>query len=226
MIEDWDKLINNLGYDAGIQGRMELFNSAVMVLLVCLNGEYHFVFQKRSRNVRQAGEICFPGGKYEDGDQTFLQTALRETSEELGIRQEKIRVTGKLDTVIAPMGAIVEPYVGIADINMTDLEVNKDEVESIILIPISYFLDNEPDRHSVLIRIHPSFVDEKIGEEVVLLPSEQLGLPETYREPWGSFKHRIYVYKTEHGVIWGITARIIISFIDKMKEISGRLSLL
>lgn len=225
MIKDWDKLLNNIGYDAGIQGRTDFFNSAVMVLLVYLNGEYHFVFQKRSQNIRQSGEICFPGGKHEDGDQTFLQTALRETCEELGIHPERIRVAGRLDTIVAPMGAIIEPYVGIADINMTDLQVNKDEVESIIPIPISYFLDNEPEHHFVLIKMHPYYVDGKKDEEVVLLPSDQLGLPETYRKPWGSFKYPVYVYKTDHGVIWGITARIIFTFIEKLKEISGHLSL-
>lgn len=46
--------------------------------------------------------------------------------------------------------------------------------------------NHEPEKHSVQIKIHPSYTDKKTGEEIVLLPSEQLGLPDRYTKPWGN----------------------------------------
>ena len=56
--------------------------SAVLVPLVRQNGEYCLLYEIRSAAVRQPGEVCFPGGKRENGE-TAVQCALRETREEL-----------------------------------------------------------------------------------------------------------------------------------------------
>jgi len=56
----------------------------VLVLLVPINGEYHFVLQKRCTNIRQGGEICFPGGKVDENDETLEKVAIRETTKEMG----------------------------------------------------------------------------------------------------------------------------------------------
>ena len=84
-VESMDKLVieglkDKLPVVPGINGKEEYFNSAALVLLMLVNEEYHFVFEKRAANIRQAGEICFPGGKFDpDQDASFLDTAIRET---------------------------------------------------------------------------------------------------------------------------------------------------
>ena len=103
------KLISNLPKHPNVLGRDRFFNSAVLVPLVKMNGEYHLLFQKRAATIRQGGDICFPGGRFEMGiDKDFKDTALRETFEELGIERKDIKVLGQLDTYVAPIGTIID----------------------------------------------------------------------------------------------------------------------
>lgn len=215
--DDFDRLRNKFEFDECIHGKEEYFNSVVLVLLILIDNEYHFVFQKRSKNIRQGGEICFPGGKIDKRDKTLQDVAIRETKEELGIPENKIQIIGRLDTIVAPMGVTVDAFIGITEIRCNDLIINHDEVDKIITIPIDYFIKNEPEKYSVQIKMHPSYIDNKTNEEVILLPSEKLGLPDVYKGPWGNFKYGVYVYKTEDEVIWGITARLILDFICKIQ---------
>jgi coenzyme A diphosphatase NUDT7 len=202
----------------GIHSEDEYINTAVLVLLILSNREYHFVFQKRGPHIRQGGEICFPGGLCRPQDGTPQQTAVRETVEEMGIPAEKLTVIGPLDTVVAPLGVSVKTFVGVADIaSLDEIKPNRDEVEHVFSIPVSYFENHEPQKYNALLKVHPTTVDEKTGKEIVLFPARELGLPERYAQPWGSMKHPIYVYRLEQGIIWGLTARIIVGVINKLK---------
>lgn len=214
-ISDLDKL--QFPDVPGIQGKEEYFNSVVLLLLIPIDGEYHIVFQKRNPGIRQGGEVCLPGGGAEEGDASLEMTAVREASEELGVPSGRIGIMGRLDTLVAMMGATVDVFVGIADFGIGDMNANPEEVEAVFTLPVSYFEQNEPDVYRVMVRVHPSYTDEKTGEEIVLLPSEELGLPGKYRKPWGGFKYRVLAYKTPQGVIWGITARIIGEFIGRLQ---------
>lgn len=217
--EDLNGLIKRLPTIPGIHGKEEFFNSAVLLLLIMVDDEYHIVFQKRSKNIRQGGEICFPGGKHDKlKDIDYEMTAIRETVEELGIPEEKINVIGRLDTIIALMGQTIDTFIGTADVSIEEMNICIQEVEKVFSIPVSYFENIKPDEFSVMVKAHPSYVDEKTGNEIVLLPSEELDLPENYRKPWGNFKYKVLVYKTDEGVIWGITSRIINDFISKLRK--------
>jgi len=216
-INDLSSLIDRLPAAPGIHGKDEYFNSVVLLLLIPVGDEYHIVFQERSAGIRQGGEISLPGGKMEKADTTPEMTAVRETSEELGIPRERIRVIGGMDTVVALMGATVDVFIGAADVALSDMRINRAEVEKAFTLPVSFFEAREPEEYHVRLTIHPSYMDEETGEEVVLLPAEELGLPHRYRKPWGGYKYRVLAYKTPQGVIWGITARIISEFINRLK---------
>ena len=214
-----DELKKKLPKYPGILHREEYINTAVLVLLVFMEGEYHFVFQKRGPLIRQGGEICFPGGFHDPEDGSPEQTAVRETVEEMGIPAHKITVLGRLDTLIAPMGAVVEAFVGVADIRgLEEIRANAEEVEYVFSVPVSYFENNEPEKFPVLMQMHPARIDEKTGEEVVLFPAGELGLPERYSRPWGGMKHTIYVYRVKENTIWGITAMFIVDVVRKLKR--------
>lgn len=204
----------------GINGKEEYFNSAVLVLLMLINEEYHFVFQKRAAMIRQAGEICFPGGKFDPAqDASFRETAIRETTEELGVPSEKIRMIGTLDTVFSNMGATVDAFLAILEVDsLDDLRISPDEVERVFTIPVSYFENTEPEIYRVNIVVQPSYINED-GEEVVIFPVEELGLPERYTRPWGNVMSKIYVYRVAEVTIWGITARLIRDVIAKIKSL-------
>lgn len=213
-----EDLLRKLPVVPGINGKDECFNSAVLVLMMFVNEEYHFVFQKRSASIRQAGEICFPGGKFDpDKDADFKETAIRETAEELGVASNKIRVIGRLDTIIST-GTTVDAFLGVIDIGgLDDLHINPDEVERVFLVPVSYFETTNPELYKVKIVAYPSYINQD-GEEVILLPSKELGLPERYTKPWSNTFNNIFVYRVAGVTIWGITARLIRNVIAIIKR--------
>jgi len=68
--------------------------------------------------------------------------------------------------------------------------------------------------------VHSTTVDAATGEQIVLLPVEQLGLPDRYKKPWGNYLYKVLVYRTDQGVIWGITARIVNDVAEKFSKIA------
>ena len=216
--DDLDNLKIKLPAVPGILGKEEYFNAAVLIPLVMINGEYNFLFEKRAAHIRQGGEICFPGGEFDTGiDSSYRDTAIRETIEELGIRKEDISIHGILDTLIGPMGVTVDSFIGTLNITgITALNFDREEVEKIFTIPVSFFMENEPEIYHTRMEINPTDID-KNGEKIFILPARELQLPERYSNIWRGRKHKVYVYKTTEGVIWGITAALINDIIKKLK---------
>ncbi|RXJ79405.1 CoA pyrophosphatase [Arcobacter sp. F2176] len=204
------KLITNLPKNPGVMGRDRFFNSAVLIPFVKIKGQYFILFQKRAMGIKQGGDICFPGGGYEEGiDKNFKQTALRETEEELGISRKDIKIIGQLDTMVASFGTIIEPFIGIIKKKaIKNMNIDKNEVENTYLIPLDYFKQNEPEIYNLRTEVKPYHIDEN-GNKEVYFPVDELGLPEAYQKPWGNKKHKVYVYKYKKKVIWGLTAVIL-----------------
>jgi len=214
--ENLKKLVSNLPAHPNVLGRDRFFNSAVLIPIVKIKGEFHLLFQKRAATIRQGGDICFPGGGFEEGiDRNFKDTAIRETQEELGIEEKDIKVLGQLDTYVAPIGAVIESFVArIKKKAYKNMKIDHNEVEKTIVIPISFFKNNEPEEYTLSHEIQPYKIDEN-GEKIILFPVEELGLPDTYKKPWGNKRHKIWVYKYDGEVIWGITSVLIKDVIDK-----------
>jgi len=207
---DLERLKSKLPSCPGIQGRERYFNSVVFIPLVEREGELCFVLEKRAPAIRQGGEISFPGGGFDpDFDREYVDTAIRETQEELGLEREAITVYGRLDTLVSPLGTIIDVFIGTLTLpDSGDLPVNQAEVDKILLIPVSFFRNMEPEVYKTRVEIQPYYYDKQ-GSQVVLLPSKELGLPERYLKPWGGREHAIYLYRAGEEIIWGITAELI-----------------
>ena len=89
--------------------------AAVMMLFYPKKGRTHLVLIVRnSYEGIHSAQIAFPGGKYEEEDQTFEQTALRETHEEIGIHPDSIEIIMPFTNLyIQPSNFLVHPYLGI-----------------------------------------------------------------------------------------------------------------
>ena len=110
----------------------EVKKSAVLLFLFPENGTFNLLFIKRAKDgSRHSGQIAFPGGKFEYFDNGLMNTALRETEEEVGIPKENIKVIKKLSSLFIPVSNfMVYPYVGISD-KKPDFKLNTDEVQEI-----------------------------------------------------------------------------------------------
>jgi 8-oxo-dGTP pyrophosphatase MutT (NUDIX family) len=100
-----------------------------------------------------AGEISFPGGKLDVEDSDLLQTALRETSEEIGLEITKEQVTAQLEPVVTlNSGFLILPFVSVID-EIPTLAANS-EVEKIFHIKLEPFLKtmaNDPNpSHNII----------------------------------------------------------------------------
>ena len=114
--------------------------SAVLIPLFLKNGVCHILFTKRTENLQHhRGEVSFPGGVRHIDDTDILHTALRETSEEVGIAPEDVDVLGVLDDFITIHNYLVTPFVGFVAAERP-LQINPDEVERTIEVPLSFLL--------------------------------------------------------------------------------------
>jgi 8-oxo-dGTP pyrophosphatase MutT (NUDIX family) len=118
--------------------------AAVMMLFYPKGNETHLVLIKRNSYPGvHSSQIAFPGGKVEHHDLDLIQTALRETHEEIGIHPSKIEIIKPFSEVyIPPSNFLVHPYMGISYQEL-DFNLQPEEVAGIIELPVSQFLDDK-----------------------------------------------------------------------------------
>ena len=89
-----------------------------------------------------SNQVGFPGGRVEEQDDDLMQTALRETEEEVGIPRREVTVLRELTRLyIPPSNFWVQPYMGLME--RTPLLVpQEEEVESVLEIDIDEFLSD------------------------------------------------------------------------------------
>ncbi len=189
-----------------IFGKDKMRHSAVLIPLLEKNGEIHILFEVRSMTLRsQPGDICFPGGRIDATDATPKHCAIRETCEELGVNDQHIKDIAPLDYIVSDMGRIIYPYVGRL-IDANQININKEEVEEVFTVPLSFFLNNKPDVYKVYLKAEP---EENF-------PFDLIVGGKNYN--WSTPHINELFYQYEGKVIWGLTAKILTHFISVIKE--------
>ncbi|MFT4057957.1 MAG: CoA pyrophosphatase [Legionella sp.] len=98
------------------------------------------ILTKRSENLRShPGEVCFPGGAWEENDQDLYATALRELHEEIGITADRVTFLRELKIQRTLLGSIIHPWLGSVE-SVIPYQLNPNEVTRLILIPMSLVL--------------------------------------------------------------------------------------
>lgn len=87
-----------------------------------------------------AGQVSFPGGSREAQDQDPVETALRETEEEIGLKRSQVEVMGFLDGYLTITGYAVSPVVGLVQPGFT-LAVDPLEVADVFEVPLGFLMD-------------------------------------------------------------------------------------
>ena len=126
--------------------------AAVLVALVQRpDGPTVLLTRRTGHLANHAGQISFPGGHQEPGDETPEDAALRETEEEIGLDRDRLEIIGRLDTYITRTGFRVTPVVALVEPPF-DLTPDANEVDEIFEVPLAFFLD--PANHQRHSRIY------------------------------------------------------------------------
>ena len=203
MIEDLKNKFEN--YKPYINGYKNMKRASVLIPIVKKDNTHYILFEVRSKNLKtQPNEISFPGGKIENNESP-LDAVIRETCEEIGTYKENVNIISELDLLITPGNMIIHPFVGYIN-NIDNLNINKDEVDHIFLVPVSYLLE-----------YNPSLYDN----EVKVIPNDDFPfdiIPQKKDYKFATSNYRVLFYQYKDYVIWGITAKILENFLEFLKN--------
>lgn len=178
-------------------------NYAVMVPLVERPDGLHLLFEVRSEDMDiQPGEVCFPGGRQEDGESAEA-CALRETCEELGICPDQVRIIAPLDYIQMYSNFTLRPFLAVLDAKALETaRINPAEVKETFLVPLSYFFETDPT--TITLDVAPVVPAD--------FPYDLINAPGGYN--WRKGQNVVPIYRFQDWTIWGLTARIVGHLVD------------
>ena len=166
--------------------------ASVLMPLVKTADQWHLLFIRRAANKddRHSGQVAFPGGASENTDKSATATALRETTEEIGIASERIKVIAELGPYYTISHYRVTPVVGIVQWP-SNLSLETTEVARAFVIPLEWLRD--PSNYTMRAR---SEIDTE-----------------------SAMRHPIIVYNEFDGeTLWGATARMTMNLFKALDE--------
>jgi 8-oxo-dGTP pyrophosphatase MutT (NUDIX family) len=122
----------------------DFIHAAVLIPIFLESDVYKILFTQRTNRVEHhKGQISFPGGSIEEKDRSLLDTALRESCEEIGLLRKDVEILGQIDdTLTVASNFIVRPFVGRIPYPYP-FKINAVEVAKIITVPIEIFFSEE-----------------------------------------------------------------------------------
>lgn len=126
---------------------LDLPEAAVLVAVTNSPDEPEVILTRRAKHMNShAGQVAFPGGKKDETDIDLYSTALREAEEEIALPRNTVKPIGRLSQVVSRQGILVTPFIASVSSNV-ELVPNKEELDAIFNVPLSFFLENLPDRY-------------------------------------------------------------------------------
>jgi 8-oxo-dGTP pyrophosphatase MutT (NUDIX family) len=117
-----------------------LGEAAVLMPIFERGGEPHFLLTRRTEEVQtHKGQISFPGGM-RDGDESLERTALRETFEEVGIDESRIRILGRFHDYLSSTDYRVSTFAGYLEEPLSP-KPQLTEVAEVLYVPFGVFRD-------------------------------------------------------------------------------------
>lgn len=113
--------------------------AAVLIPLCVVDDKVSLLYTLRASHMRShKGQVSFPGGMQDTKDLDLQSTALRETKEELGIDESRVKIWGIGNAIVARGETSVLPVIGTINgqLNISTLPINPDEVEQVFSVPI------------------------------------------------------------------------------------------
>ena len=129
------------------QAAGKVTRAAVLIPLLLKEDGLSVLLTQRTNHLRDhAGQISFPGGRMDPGDQSPNDTALRESQEEIGLDPGRVEIIGHLPQYLTVSGYSVTPVVGLVQAQ-AEYVLDEFEVADVFDVPLSFLLD--PANHQV-----------------------------------------------------------------------------
>ncbi len=167
-----------------------LRRAAVLILFVCQGGQWHLLFTRRAAAVQHhRGQVSFPGGGAEAEDISLIETALRETEEEIGVHREAVEIWGLMDAMVTISRFVVTPVIGCLKNLPEKFNLSPDEVDRVFFIPLTWLAN-------------PEHWEER-----------------PYDRGAGALEQVVFFHPYDGEILWGITARLTVDLLEKLGKI-------
>ncbi|HEL1583538.1 TPA: CoA pyrophosphatase [Streptococcus suis] len=176
---------------------------AVFLPLVWAQNAWHILYEIRSEQISQPGEVSFPGGRIENNE-TASEAVIRETVEELNIQPDVIELFGEIDYLVIGQ-ATIRCFVGCLHLDWETIQPNE-EVERLFTIPLTTLMETSPVYYQLDSKVIPNQP----------FPFERLRGGTNY--PFHHQLRAIPFYECLPENIWGMTAQFTHRFTQILKE--------
>ena len=149
--EDLKALLDRRGPKRTALNNDDYRQACVLLPLFLNDGRFWLLLTQRTTTMEyHKGEVSFPGGTVDSVDESWERTALRETFEEIGVREEDIEILGQLDDMTTLTSQfIIHPFVGMIPFPYA-FKLNPREVERLIEVPLQFFFNpSQPQPHRI-----------------------------------------------------------------------------
>ena len=133
----------DLNPDMAFNQKSSFLEASVLIPVLTFQKNLEILLTKRSTNLKNhPGQIAFPGGKKEKFDSSPIETALRETEEEIGLSQHLVEIVASLPTHKTATGFIIKPYIGIISQPFEET-LRCGEVDEVFTVPFDHILNEK-----------------------------------------------------------------------------------
>lgn len=111
-------------------------SSVLIPMILDKDDQLNVILTLRTSGIRHGGQICFPGGRSELNEDP-LETALRESHEEIGLRPQDVQILGSITSFyLQHTNNLINPFIGYVE-EKPKLTRNPNEVEEIIMVKLN-----------------------------------------------------------------------------------------
>ena len=133
----------DLNPDMNLDQKFNFLEASVLIPILTFKKDLEILLTKRSNNLKNhPGQIAFPGGKKDQIDSSPIETALRETQEEVGLNPKNVEIIASLPSHKTATGFVIKPYLGLINQPFSEI-LRQGEVDEIFTVPYEYILNEE-----------------------------------------------------------------------------------